>query len=80
MIAEPMAADMLAGALHDAGRFFYAASTMVCMPTSLAQPGRAALGAQAGEAALSDVITKGGFSSVRRATETPFNIVLGARP
>ena len=57
----------------------YAASTMVCVPTSLAQEVGAALGAQAGEAKLRAVITAGGFSKVRRATETPFNMVLEAR-
>ena len=62
------------------GRLFYAASTLVCTPASLAQDGRAALGAQAGEAALTEVIRRGGFSRVRRATETPVNIVLEARP
>ena len=53
---------------------------MICVPTSLAQEVGAALGAQAGEAKLREVITAGGFNSVRRATETPFNMVLEARP
>jgi len=53
---------------------------MVCVPTSLAQEVGAALGAQAGEAKLREVITAGGFSSVRRATETPFNMIPEARP
>jgi hypothetical protein len=54
---------------------------MVCVPTSLAQEVGAALGAQAGEQRLRDMmIDGGGFSSVRRATETPFNMVLELRP
>ena len=62
------------------GRIYYAASTMVCVPTSLAQEVGAALGAQAGEAKLREVISAGGFRSVRRAAETPFNMILEARP
>jgi hypothetical protein len=53
---------------------------MVCVPTSLSQEVGAALGAQAGEAKLSEVIKEAGFSTVRRAAETPFNMVLEARP
>jgi hypothetical protein len=53
---------------------------MVCIPTSLSQDIGAALGAQAGEAKLRQVITAGGFATVRRAAETPFNMILDARP
>jgi 2-polyprenyl-3-methyl-5-hydroxy-6-metoxy-1,4-benzoquinol methylase len=80
MIVEPMAGDRLEDNLNPVGRLFYGASTMVCVPTSLAQEVGAALGAQAGEAKLREVITAGGFGRVRRATETPFNMVLEARP
>ncbi|HLY44930.1 MAG TPA: class I SAM-dependent methyltransferase [Stellaceae bacterium] len=80
MIVEPMAGDRLEDNLNPVGRIYYAASTMVCVPTSLAQEVGAALGAQAGEARLREVITAGGFRSVRRATETPFNMILEARP
>jgi hypothetical protein len=52
---------------------------MVCVPTTLSQEVGAALGARAGEAKLREVITDGGFRSVRRATETPFNMILEAR-
>lgn len=58
---------------------FYCASTMICVPASLAHEGTA-LGAQAGEKRLLDVTTKAGFKRFRRATETPFNLVLEARP
>jgi SAM-dependent methyltransferase len=80
MIVEPIAGDRLEDNLNPIGRIYYAASTMVCVPTSLAQEIGAALGAQAGEAKLREVITAGGFRSVRRATETPFNMILEARP
>jgi hypothetical protein len=79
MVVEPMAGDKLKDNLNPVGRIFYAASTLVCVPTSLAQEVGAALGAQAGEAKLRDVILSGGFGRVRRATETPFNMVLEAR-
>jgi 2-polyprenyl-3-methyl-5-hydroxy-6-metoxy-1,4-benzoquinol methylase len=80
MIVEPMAGDTLQSNLNPVGRLFYAGSTMVCIPTSLSQEVGAALGAQAGEAKLREVIGKGGFTHVRRATETPFNMILEARP
>lgn len=80
MIVEPMAGDSLQQNLNPVGRLYYAGSTMVCIPTSLSQEVGAALGAQAGEAKLREVIGKGGFSRVRRATETPFNMILEARP
>jgi hypothetical protein len=53
---------------------------MICVPTSLDQPVGAALGAQAGFEKLSSVISEGGFGQVRKATETPFNMILEARP
>jgi len=80
MIVEPMAGDTLQQNLNPVGRLYYAASTMICLPTSRSQEVGAALGAQAGEARLREVIQKGGFSTVRRATETPFNMILEARP
>lgn len=80
MIVEPMAGDRLEDNLNPVGRLFYAGSTMICVPTSLSQEVGAALGAQAGEAKLRGVITEGGFRTVRRATETPFNMILEARP
>ena len=80
MIVEPMAGDRLEDNLNPVGRLYYGASTMVCVPTSLAQEVGAALGAQADEAKLREVITAGGFRSVKRAAETPFNMILEARP
>jgi SAM-dependent methyltransferase len=80
MIVEPQAGDRIEENLNPIGRVFYAASTLVCTPASLAQEVGLALGAQAGEARLRDVVTKAGFSRVRRAAQTPFNMVLEARP
>jgi SAM-dependent methyltransferase len=80
MVVEPMAGDRLEDNLNPLGRICYAASTMVCVPTSLAQPVGAALGAQAGFAMLSAAIGEGGFRHIRKATETPFNMILEARP
>src|SRR5262249_20819891 len=79
MVVEPMAGDRVSDNMNPIGRIYYAASTLVCVPTSLAQEVGTALGAQAGEARLREVIAAGGFSNVRRATETPFNMVLEAR-
>jgi SAM-dependent methyltransferase len=80
MIVEPFANDSVEDNLNPVGRVFYGASTMVCTPASLSQEVGLALGAQAGQAQLTDVIKQGGFTNVRRATETPFNLVLEARP
>jgi SAM-dependent methyltransferase len=81
MVVEPFAHDNLHENLNPVGRLYYSASTMVCVPTSLAQEVGAALGAQAGETRLRKVICgEGGFGSLRRAVETPFNMVLEARP
>jgi len=79
MIVEPFAHDRLEENLNPVGRLYYAYSTQVCTPTSLSQEVGAALGAQAGEARLRDMIEPAGFGTVRRATETPFNIILEAR-
>ena len=80
MIVEPFAHDALAANLNPVGRMYYAGSTMVCVPGSLAQEVGLGLGAQAGEVRLRQVVSAGGFSRFRRAAETPFNIVLEARP
>jgi SAM-dependent methyltransferase len=80
MIVEPFAGDRVQDNLGPVGRVFYGASTVICTPASLDQEVGLALGAQAGEAQLAEVIRKGGFTRVRRATETPFNLVLEARP
>jgi 2-polyprenyl-3-methyl-5-hydroxy-6-metoxy-1,4-benzoquinol methylase len=80
MIVEPFAHDRLEENLNPVGRIFYSASTMICTPASKSQEVGLALGAQAGEARLRGVVQAAGFKRFRRATETPFNLVLEARP
>lgn len=79
MIVEPLAGDEIEQNLNPVGRVYYGASSLICVPVSLARNGPA-LGAQAGEKRLREILTSSGFSRCRRATETPFNIVLEARP
>jgi SAM-dependent methyltransferase len=79
MIVEPFANDQLQDNLNPVGRVFYSASTFICTPASRAQEVGMCLGAQAGEQRLRSVVTNGGFSSLRRAAETPFNLVFEAR-
>ncbi|MCA6125783.1 methyltransferase domain-containing protein [Bradyrhizobium sp. WSM 1704] len=80
MLIEPFAHDRLQDNFNPVGRVYYAASTMVCTPASLDQEVGLALGAQAGEARLRDVARQGGLTRFRRAAETPFNLILEARP
>ncbi|MGW5288267.1 class I SAM-dependent methyltransferase [Rhodococcus pyridinivorans] len=80
MLVEPFARDSLPENLNPVGRMYYAASTVLCTPSSLDQPVALGLGAQAGERRLADVAAEAGFGTFRRATETPFNLVLEARP
>ncbi|MEO6025236.1 MAG: class I SAM-dependent methyltransferase [Candidatus Binatia bacterium] len=80
MLVEPFANDNIEDNLNPIGRLFYSASTLICTPASLSQEVGAALGAQAGEGRLREVLTEGGFTRVRRATATPFNLVLEVRP
>jgi SAM-dependent methyltransferase len=79
MIVEPLAGDDVAANLNPIGRIYYSASAMMCVPASLSQEVGLGLGAQAGEARLREVVTSGGFTHFRRATETPFNMVFEAR-
>lgn len=80
MIVEPFANDRVEENFNPVGRVFYGASTVICTPASLSQEVGLALGAQAGEERLREVLAQGGFSRVRRAAETPFNMILEARP
>lgn len=80
LIVEPAAADDVAGNMNPVGRVYYSASTLLCVPNALSQSGGYALGAQAGEAAIRQVITDAGFTRFRRAAETPFNLVYEVRP
>jgi SAM-dependent methyltransferase len=80
MIVEPFAHDRTEGNMNPVGRVYYSASTMICTPASRAQEVGLALGAQAGESRLRATVEGGGFTRFRRAAETPFNLVLEARP
>jgi SAM-dependent methyltransferase len=80
MIVEPMASDRPEENLGPVSRLYYNASTMICVPTSLDQEVGEGLGAQAGQAKVAEIVSRGGFSKVRRATEGPFNMILEARP
>jgi len=80
MIVEPAAGDSLAENLNPVGRVYYAFSTSICVPASLGQEVGTALGAQAGEKRLREVLREAGFTRVRKAVATPFNMVLEARP
>ena len=80
LIVEPFAGDSVEDNLNPVGRLFYGASTLICTPGALSQEVGLALGAQAGEGRLREVVMKGGFTRFRRATETAFNIILEARP
>ncbi|WP_228522307.1 class I SAM-dependent methyltransferase [Nocardioides islandensis] len=80
MIVEPAAGDTVESNLNPVGRVFYSFSTFLCVPNAMSQSGGYALGAQAGEAAIRQVVTDAGFTRFRRVAETPFNLVYEARP
>ena len=80
MVVEPYAGDRLEENLNPVGRIFYSASTTICVPNSKDQEVGLALGAQAGEARVREVVTAGGFKRFRRVAETPFTLVYEARP
>ncbi len=80
MIVEPFANDDAKDNYNPIGRIFYSASTLICTPASRSQEVGMALGAQAGESKIREVVESGGFSHFRRATETPFNLIYEAKP
>jgi SAM-dependent methyltransferase len=80
MVVEPAAGDRVEDNLNPVGRLYYAGSTFLCTPSSLAQPGALGLGAQAGPERLGQVLTQAGFTQWRTTVTTPFNLVIEARP
>jgi SAM-dependent methyltransferase len=80
MIVEPFANDSVEANLNPVGRLFYSVSTLVCTPASLSEEVGTALGAQAGEKRMTSIAHDAGFSRIRRATQTPFNLIYQARP
>jgi 2-polyprenyl-3-methyl-5-hydroxy-6-metoxy-1,4-benzoquinol methylase len=80
LIVEPNASDVVEENFNPVGRLYYNGSTFLCVPNALSQSGGYALGAQAGEAAIRQVVTDAGFTRFRRVLQTPFNLVYEARP
>jgi ubiquinone/menaquinone biosynthesis C-methylase UbiE len=80
LVVEPFAEDDVSGNLNPVGRVYYNASTQLCVPNALSQRGGYALGAQAGESAIRELVTEAGFTRFRRAAQTPFNLVYEVRP
>jgi 2-polyprenyl-3-methyl-5-hydroxy-6-metoxy-1,4-benzoquinol methylase len=80
LIVEPYAGDTITDNLNPVGRMYYNGSTLLCVPNAMAQGGGYTLGAQAGEAAIRQIVTGAGFTRFRRAAETPFNLIYEARP
>ena len=80
LLVEPAAGDEVNDNLNPVGRLYYGVSTVICTPCSKSQEVGAALGAQAGQKRLSEVMLEAGFTSVEKVAETPFNIILAARP
>ena len=79
MIVEPFANDSVEANLNPVGRVYYSFSSFLCVSNALSQSGGYSLGAQAGEAAIRQLVTDAGFTGFRRATETPFNLVYEVR-
>jgi ubiquinone/menaquinone biosynthesis C-methylase UbiE len=80
LIVEPFAGDAISDNLNPIGRIYYSGSTLMCIPNAMSQSGGYTLGAQAGEAAIRQIVTDAGFTRFRRAAETPFNLIYEARP
>ena len=80
LLVEPFANDKTEDNMNPVGRLYHAASMVICVAHSRSEEPRTALGAQAGEARLTHILRDAGFSRVRRATETPFNLIMEARP
>jgi SAM-dependent methyltransferase len=79
LIVEPNAGDTISDNLNPIGRIYYCGSTLLCVPNAMSQAGGYTLGAQAGEAAIRNLVTDAGFTRFRRAAETPFNLIYEAR-
>ena len=80
MLVEPFAHDKMEDNLTPVGQLYYSGSSLICCAHAISEGGKLVLGAQAGQARLADVFRKAGFTHFRRAAETPFNLVLEARP
>jgi 2-polyprenyl-3-methyl-5-hydroxy-6-metoxy-1,4-benzoquinol methylase len=79
LLVEPNASDLVEENLNPVGRLYYAGSTFLCVPNALSQPGGYALGAQAGETAIREIVTEAGFTHFRCVAQSPFNRVYEIR-
>ncbi len=79
MLVEPFAGDRVEDNINPVGRLYYAASTTLCCAHAISENGTHVLGAQAGPRQLEEVLKSAGLGSVRRAAETPFNLIIEAR-
>jgi 2-polyprenyl-3-methyl-5-hydroxy-6-metoxy-1,4-benzoquinol methylase len=80
LLVEPFAGESLEDNLNPVGRLYYAGSMFLCLPNAMSQAGGYALGAQAGESVIRELVTEAGFTRFRRAAESPFNLVYEVRP
>jgi SAM-dependent methyltransferase len=80
LIVEPFAGAAVADNLTPVGRVYYSFSTFLCVPHAISEGATDALGNQAGESAIADVVERAGFGNFRRVAQTPFNLVYAARP
>jgi SAM-dependent methyltransferase len=79
MLVEPFAGDRVEDNMNPIGRLYYAASTTMCCAHAISEKGTHVLGAQAGPRQLEEVLRSAGLCSVRRAAQTPFNLIIEAR-
>ena len=79
MLIEPFANDRVEENVSPVARIYYSASTTICTAHAISEGGHQVLGAQAGQARLAEVFRKAGFGRIRRAAETPFNLILEVR-
>ena len=79
MLVEPAASDRVEENLNPVGRIYYTGSTWLCCAHAISEEGTHVLGAQAGETRLTQVCREAGFARIRKAAETPFNMILEVR-
>lgn len=79
MLVEPFAGDRVEDNINPVGRLYYAGSTTMCCAHAISENGTHVLGAQAGPGQLEAILKSAGLGTVRRAMETPFNLIIEAR-
>jgi SAM-dependent methyltransferase len=78
MLVEPFAGDRVEDNINTVGRLYYSASTTMCCAHAISENGTHVLGAQAGLGQLEAVLRSAGLGTVRKAAQTPFNLILEA--